>query len=144
MNLKDEIWMEKEKKKNERNNILNKNRKERWPFRNVASKAVVCIIFSLIRALTDCTRREGLRKYANSKDKRDIVENNIFTERHLDSATIRTIQYVWKITRFVFLCFLRRRHLTCVNFIGYVHSLVYYEFFTGKKAISRTSDNDEK
>lgn len=60
----------------------------------MASKAVVCIIFSLIRALTDCTRREGLRKYANSKDKRDIVENNIFTERHLDSATIRTVQYV--------------------------------------------------
>lgn len=56
----------------------------------MASKAVVCIIFSLIRALTDCTRREGLRKYANSKDKRDIVENNIFTERHLDSGTIRT------------------------------------------------------
>lgn len=113
----------------------------------MASKAVVCIIFSLIRALTDCTRREGLRKYANSKDKRDIVENNIFTERHLDSGTIRTsIRTVClknNVIR-ILIRFLRRRHLTCVNFIGYVHSLVYYEFFTGKKAISRTSDNDEK
>lgn len=75
MNLKDprlsEIWREK----------IEKKRYSEWEskgkddcFETWLQKP--CIIFLLIRALTDC--REGLRKYANSKDKRDIVENNIY------------------------------------------------------------------
>lgn len=77
MNLKDprlsKIWTEK----------IEKKRYSEWEskgkddcFETWLQKP--CIIFLLIRALTDCTRREGLRKYANSKDKRDIVENNIY------------------------------------------------------------------